>query len=409
MTRAFDDLVVPDALETDLITFRRELHRYPEVLFEVERTAAYIVELLQSWGLEVQTGVGKHFGKGVVGIVRGTQVGDTVLLRADIDALPVTEQNTADYISMIPGVMHACGHDAHTAMLLGAAQVLSHNRDQVRGAIKFVFQPAEEGALVSPLDGRLISGGKDLIEDGVLEDVKTVFAMHVWPDFPVGTIGFHPHTAMAASSHFTIRFAGLSGHHSTPHLSSDAIIMVAQFITDIKIFMSTAIDPQEAAVLSFGTLQAGSAKNVIAGHSEITGTFRAFRTETVERITQAIADRANSIASLHGGSAHITQRTGTVLHNDPVVVQAAVRAAGKVFGVESTEVLDAPFLAGEDFALYTQQVPGVFGFIGISAPGTQQAYPLHHPQFDIDERALILGARMHIEFALQVLNDTKDK
>ncbi|WP_256019808.1 M20 metallopeptidase family protein [Paenibacillus kribbensis] len=403
MTHALDNLVMPDALETNLIAFRRELHRYPEVLFDVERTAAYIAELLQSWGLEVQTEVGKHFGRGVVGVLRGTQDGDTVLLRADMDALPVTEQNAIDYISTIHGAMHACGHDAHTAMLLGAAWVLSLNREQIQGTIKFVFQPAEEGALASPLDGRLISGGRDMIEDGVLEDVKSAFAMHVWPDLPVGTIGFHPHTAMAASSHFTIRFTGLSGHHSTPHLCSDAIIMVAQFITDLKIFMSTAIDPQEAAVLSFGTLQAGDAKNVIAGHSEITGTFRAFRTETVEQITRAIADRANSIASLHGGTAYISQRTGTVLQNDPAIVQAAARAAEKVFGSENTKTLGTPFLAGEDFALYTQQIPGVFGFIGISTPDRQPSYPLHHPRFDIDERALILGTRMHVVFALNEL------
>lgn len=396
-------LSLPDTLESDLIRIRRELHAYPEVLFDVDHTTALIIGLLRKWGLEVQSGVGKHFGQGVVGILHGAEAGETILLRADIDALPVQEEHDYAYASRREGYMHACGHDAHTAMLLGAAKVLSRHREQIRGTIKFVFQPAEEGALRSPLDDRWISGGRDMIEDGILQGVSQSFAMHVWPDLPVGTIGIHKETAMAASCHFAVHFQGTSGHHSAPHLSSDAIIMAARFVNDMQIFMTTGINPAEAKVLSFGTLHAGTVKNVIAGESEVTGTFRAFRTETVERITKAIVDYAHSIACLHGGKATITQRTGTVLNNEASAVYKAKQAAQPIFGIENVLELEQPFLAGEDFALYTQHRPGVFAFIGCRPQEATSAYPLHHPKFDIDESVLLLGAKMHIQFALNAL------
>ncbi len=396
-------LSLPDTLESDVIRIRRELHAYPEVLFDVDHTTTLIVGLLRKWGLDVQHGVGKHFGKGIVGILHGAEPGDTILLRADIDALPIQEEHEYPYRSQREGYMHACGHDAHTAMLLGAAKVLSQHREQIRGTIKFVFQPAEEGALLSPIDGRWISGGRDMIEDGILQGVSQSFAMHVWPDLPVGSIGIHEETAMAASCHFSVHFQGTSGHHSAPHLSSDAIIMAARFVNDMQIFMTTGINPSEAKVLSFGTLHAGTVKNVIAGESEVTGTFRAFRTETVERITRAIVDYAHSIACLHGGKATITQRTGTVLNNESSAVQTARKAAEPIFGKEHVLTLEQPFLAGEDFALYTQHRPGVFAFIGCRSPEATTAYPLHHPKFDIDEQVLLLGTKMHIQFALDAL------
>jgi len=396
-------LSLPDTLESDVIRIRRELHAYPEVLFDVDHTTTLIVGLLRKWGLDVQHGVGKHFGKGIVGILHGAEPGETILLRADIDALPIQEEHDYPYRSQREGYMHACGHDAHTAMLLGAAKVLSQHREQIRGTIKFVFQPAEEGALLSPIDGRWISGGRDMIEDGILQGVSQSFAMHVWPDLPVGSIGIHEETAMAASCHFSVHFQGISGHHSAPHLSSDAIIMAARFVNDMQIFMTTGINPSEAKVLSFGTLHAGTVKNVIAGESEVTGTFRAFRTETVERITRAIVDYAHSIACLHGGKATITQRTGTVLNNESSAVQTARKAAEPIFGKEHVLTLEQPFLAGEDFALYTQHRPGVFAFIGCRSPEATTAYPLHHPKFDIDEQVLLLGTKMHIQFALDAL------
>ncbi|WP_411342450.1 M20 metallopeptidase family protein [Paenibacillus sp. WLX1005] len=398
-----------DTLESDLSRIRRHLHRYPELLFEVDQTMKLIAGLLRKWDIELHEQVGRHFHKGVIGILRGAQPGPVILLRADVDALPITEQNTAAYASVHEGVMHACGHDAHTAMLLGAARVLSAEREQLHGTIVFAFQPAEEGAQPSPLDGRLISGGRDLIEDGILEHVDQVFALHVWPQLETGQIGIHPGTAMAASSHFTITFSGTPGHHSTPHLASDSIIMAARFINDIKLFMATLIDPLESAVLSFGTLHAGTVKNAIAGKSELTGTFRTFDPQTVERITAAIEGYAKQIAAQQGGTAEVVQRTGTVLRNDPDIVRQVELAAQQVFGADGVQILEQPVLAGEDFALYTEQRPGAFAFIGCRAPDQTEAYPLHHPRFDIDEHVLLLGTRLHVQFARNALSSISHK
>ncbi len=392
-----------DTLESDLSRIRRHLHRYPELMFDVDQTMSLIAGLLRKWDIELHEQVGRHFHKGVIGILRGSQPGPVVLLRADVDALPIHEQNTVAYASTREGIMHACGHDAHTAMLLGAARVLAAEREQLYGTIIFAFQPAEEGAQPSPLDGRLISGGRDLIEDGILEHVDQVFALHVWPQLETGQLGIHNDVAMAASSHFTITFHGTSGHHSTPHLASDSIMMAARFINDIKLFVATQIDPLEATVLSFGTLHAGTVKNAIAGKSELTGTFRSFHPQTVERITSAIQLYAEQIAAQHGGTAEIVQRTGTVLRNDPIVVQQVKAAAAEVFGLSGIQPLE-PVLAGEDFALYTQQRPGAFAFIGCRAPEQQEVYPLHHPRFDIDENVLLLGTRLHVQFARRALS-----
>ncbi len=395
-----------DTLESDLSRIRRQLHRYPELMFDVDQTMQLVAGLLRKWDIELHEQVGRHFGKGVVGILRGAQPGPVILLRADVDALPITEQNPAAYASTRKGIMHACGHDAHTAMLLGAARVLSTEREQLHGTVVFVFQPAEEGAQPSPIDGRLISGGRDLIEDYILDQVEQVFALHVWPELETGQLGIHSGTAMAASSHFTITFNGTTGHHSTPHLASDSIMMAARFINDIKLFMATQIDPLESAVLSFGTLHAGTVKNAIAGQSELTGTFRTFDPQTVERITIAIQEYAQHIAKQHGGTAEIVQRTGTVLCNHPDVVRQVEEAAKHVFGSSGVHIWQQPVLAGEDFALYTEQRPGAFAFIGCRAPNQQEVYPLHHPRFDIDEQVLLLGARLHVQFAKQALAPT---
>lgn len=382
---------------------RRDLHAHPELLYDVFRTSEKVARLLEEWGITVRRNVGNHFGMGVMGTLHGMAgSGPTVLLRADMDALPIEELNEVPYKSMNAGVMHACGHDAHTAMLLGAAHTLAVFREQLKGTVIFIFQPAEEGAAASPLDGRLLSGGRDMIEDGILEGVDYAYALHVMPELAAGTLGIHRHYAMAASSHFRIEFQGAAGHHSTPHLAVDAIQMTARFIAEVNGLMAGGIDPREAAVLAFGTLRAGTAVNVIAESSELTGTFRAFSKQTVNGITEGLRRIASSIAAASGGQYRMEFREGIAVVNDAEAVQRVLSAACEVLGEERTVVLDQPSLAGEDFGWYLDRIPGAFAFIGCGNPGKGMDQAIHQPRFDIDEEILTHGARILLRLAVQM-------
>ncbi|SFE60686.1 amidohydrolase [Paenibacillus algorifonticola] len=390
-----------DTLREELIALRRDFHKHPEVLFEVDRTAEKVAAYLSELGLQVQQDVGKHFGKGVVGVLTSDKPGPTIVLRADMDALAIAEGNTFAYRSSSEGAMHACGHDAHMTMLLGAAKALSRHRDIWSGTIKFVFQPAEESALPSPIDGRMISGGRDMIEAGVLEGVDLCFAIHVWPELPTGVVGIHRKEAMAASSHFHIAFQGVNGHHSTPHLAVDALSMAVQFISDVKFALAAEIDPWETKVFAFGTLHAGTAINAIAGESKLSGTYRVFHPELTSQIHQLLEKRADAVASTYGGSYTSQYRLGTPLLNDASAVQLTVQAGRIALGDDKVVILDKPSLAGEDFALYVQEVPGAFAFIGIANPSAETVYPLHHPLFDMDEEVLTQGAKLFVQWVQQ--------
>ncbi|MDF2669489.1 MAG: amidohydrolase [Paenibacillus sp.] len=392
-----------EASEEELIAIRRDFHKHPEILYDVDRTAGIVADLLEQWGIQVERNVGKHFGKGVVGTLKGARPGKTVLLRADMDALPIQELNDElDYRSAYPGVMHACGHDAHTTMLLGAAKALSAFRHELAGTVKFIFQPAEEGARPSPLDGRLLSGGRDMIEAGILEGVDACFALHVNPTLQVGSLGVHPRHAMAASSHFKVIFHGVSGHHSTPHKAVDAIVMAAQFIIEAKVLLATEVNPVEPAVLAFGSVHAGAGPNVIADRSELTGTFRAFDAETVAKITNGLRRHAQSIADGYGGTYTFELREGITVVNDRDAVQTVLRAGQQLFGEENTFLLDTPSLGGEDFGWYLNQIPGAFAFIGVGNVERGIVHSVHHPSFKLDESVLVLGAKLHVKLVLDV-------
>lgn len=392
------------SIEEELIAIRRDFHRHPELKFDIDRTAGIVARYLEEWGLEVERGVGPHFGKGVVGILRGIAPGKTVLLRADMDALPIQEENETSYKSVRDGIMHACGHDVHTAMLLGAAKTLSRFRDGIAGTVKFVFQPCEEGPAISPLDGRPISGGRDMIEAGILEGVDLCFGLHVSPGLPVGTVGVHPKHAMAGGAGFRVEFQGKSGHHSTPHLAVDAILMVAQFITEMKTVMASEINPVAPAVLSFGTLHAGTARNVIADNSVIDGSFRTFDLKISEKIKQAMERRAHNIADSYGGTAVTDVRIGgTGVINHKPGVQLVLQAGSKALGPDKTFLLETPTLAGEDFSQYLQRVPGAFAFIGVGNPDKGICHSVHHPLFDVDEQVLVHGARLHVQLVQEIL------
>jgi amidohydrolase len=389
-------------LEEEIISIRRDLHAHPELLYDVTRTSQKVAGLLEEWGIRVRRNVGKHFGMGVVGTLQGLAgSGPVILLRADMDTLPIGEQNELPYKSVNPGAMHACGHDAHTAMLLGAAKTLAVFREQLTGTVIFIFQPAEEGAARSPLDGRLLSGGRDMIEDGILDGVDYAYALHVMPELPAGKMGIHRHYAMAASSHFKLEFQGTAGHHSTPHKAVDAIQMAAQFIVTINGLMAHQIDPQEAAVLALGTVNAGTAVNVIAERSELTGTFRAFSKTTVAAITDGLRRKAAAIAESFGGQYRMELREGITVANESEAVQRMLVAARAVLGEDQVILLDQPSLAGEDFGWYLDQVPGAFGFIGCGNEAKGIIHAIHQPQFNIDEDMLVHGTRIWVRLVMQ--------
>jgi amidohydrolase len=393
-------LAFAGTLQDELVAVRRDLHRHPELLYSTDRTAGIVAQLLEEWGIDVRLGVGPHFGKGVVGILRGgLEGGRTIVLRADMDALPIAELNDVDYKSTVDGVMHACGHDAHTAMLLGAAKTLAAYRESFAGEIRFVFQPAEEGALPSPLDGRLLSGGRDLLEAGILEGVDRCYALHVWPELEAGTLGIHSHYAMAASSHFHVTFHGRNGHHSTPHLAVDAIQMTAAFIAAVNSMMANHIDPLEQAVLAFGTLRAGTVINAIAEQSVITGTFRAFSKTTVAAIKGGLERHAQAASLSYGGSFEIVFREGIAVVNDEQAVYDVVRAGAAVLGQEKVIQLHAPSLAGEDFGWYLDRVPGAFILLGCGNEALGIREGLHTPKFNLDEAVLVHGVRLFVQLA----------
>ncbi|MBJ6360074.1 M20 family metallopeptidase [Paenibacillus sp. GCM10012307] len=401
MTEGILDYI--DSLKEEIIAIRRDFHRIPEVLFDIPRTSAKVADYLRALGLEVHTHVGKHFGKGVIGILDSGRSGPTIVLRADMDGLPIKEGHQHSFRSEHDGLMHACGHDAHMAILLGAAKALVRYRDHLAGTIKFVFQPAEESAVPSPVDGRMISGGRDMIEAGALDDADLCFALHVWPELPAGTIGIHRSHAMAASSHFHISFQGVNGHHSTPHLAVDALSMATQYITDVKYALATELNPFETNVLCFGTLHAGTAINAIAGESKLSGTYRVLSSEMVDKLHRILESRAEAIASAYGGSYSSQYRLGTPLINHKAAVELTVQAGRTFLVEESVVLLDRPSLAGEDFALYVQKMPGAFAFLGIGDPSGEPVYPLHHPLFEVNEDVLTVGAKLFVQWVKEAI------
>lgn len=393
-----------DTLQEKLVLVRRDLHRHPELLYETDRTATIVANLLESWGIEVTHNVGPHFGKGVVGtLFGGAGNGPTILFRADMDALPIEEMNELDYRSHYKGIMHACGHDAHTAMLLGLAETLAVHREQLIGEFRFIFQPAEEGAQPSPLDGRLLSGGRDMIEAGILEGVERCYALHVWPELEVGALGIHPHYAMAASSHFQVKFCGRGGHHSTPHLAVDAIQMTGSYISAINGMMTYGIDPTESAVLAFGTIHAGTVINAIAEQSIITGTFRAFSKKTVLAITEGLEQHAKVIANAYGGTYELALREGIAVVNDAEAVKGVLQAGSAIFGNEQVHIVNHPSLAGDDFGWYLDRVPGAFILIGCRNTQLAITEGLHKSRFNLDEALLTQGVKLLAYLAIAEL------
>lgn len=386
-----DDLKRRVAAETEsIVAWRRALHKRPELGFEEHDTAAFVALRLRALGADVTTGVGKT---GVVGVLApGKARRAPVLLRADMDALPIEEQAGRPYGSEIEGKMHACGHDGHMAMLLGAATVLSGVRDRLDRDVVLCFQPGEEG----------FGGAEAMIEDGVLSKhgVAEVYGLHLWSLFPVGTVQVRPGPTMAAQDEFTATIIGKGGHGAMPHEARDPVVAAALAITALQGIVARSIDPVQPAVVSVGSLHAGSAANVIPESAAMRGTLRSFDDGVREILRTRVREVLEGAAQAAGCRLEFTLYPGyPAVVNDAAAVGRVRQHAALVVG-EGHVVEPAPMAAAEDFAYFLRKLPGAFAFIGAGNAARGITAPHHSPHFDIDEAALPIGAELLTRIAL---------
>lgn len=377
-----------DGLFPKMRKWRRHFHQYPERSFQERNTSKQVADYLKSLHLDVKTEIG---GFGVTGLLKGKGRGPTVALRADMDALPIQDEKTCSYRSTVPGVMHACGHDGHMAMLMGAATLLSEIREELRGNILFLFQPAEE----------LVPGGaKAMIEAGVLEDVDVIYGAHLWTPLPLGTIGSRAKALMAAADKFRIEIKGRGGHAGLPHESVDAVQIAAHLVVHLQSIISRQVNPLESAVISVGMIQAGQSFNVIAESCRLEGTVRTFSEEVRRYVVRRMEEVTKATCHMYGADYDFSYEWGyPSVYNDQVITQRLMEEARKVHGVSHVREIE-PLMAGEDFSYYLNERPGAFCFIGA---GNEKdfRYPHHHSMFDFDERAMKIGAELFVRLALK--------
>ncbi len=375
----------------DVVRFRRERHAHPELTWQEHETAKAVeAELRKIPGLSVKTGIGRH---GLVALLEGDLPGPTVALRADMDALPVEEKTGVPYTSCKPGVMHACGHDGHMATLLGAAHVLAGLRGELRGRVKLIFQPAEEG-------GR---GGEEMCKDGALEapNVDAIFALHGWPELPCGTVGFRSGPIMASTTDLKITVRGRGCHAAMPHLGTDQVLIAARIIEALQMVSSRHVAPTEPVALSITKMHGGTAVNVIPSSVELGGTLRTLSVATRDNCMAKIKTIVTGIASMHGAEAEVLFAPNyppTV--NDENATSFVEAVALAVLPEGAARRMGAASMGGEDFAFFLEKVPGSYFFLGVD-DGRAGGYPsLHHPGYDFNEAALPTGIQMFAHLAL---------
>ncbi|MEK4228289.1 M20 family metallopeptidase [Solibacillus sp. FSL H8-0538] len=375
----------------EMVVIRRYLHERPELSHQEVHTPAYIANYHRKLGLEVREGVGE---RGVVATLRGGKPGKTVALRADFDALAIQELNDLPYKSKNDGVMHACGHDGHTATLLVLANVLAEMREEIEGNVVFIHQHAEE---LAP------GGAKAMIEDCCLEGVDVIFGTHLWAPTPLGDILVREGAIMAAADRFEITIQGKGGHGAEPHHSIDAIVIGSQFVTQLQTLVSRRVDPLQSAVVSVGHFEATNPFNVIADTVRLKGTVRTFDENVRTLLEKEIEQLLQAVCT----GMHATYEYSYILGYPPVVnhvneTHFVADVAAQVPGVE--RVIECPpFMIGEDFAYYMEHVPGTFFITGAKHPEWEQAYPHHHARFDFDERAMLIAAQVLGEATLNYL------
>ncbi len=392
VSQKFDGLrsEIEDRFAEEIVALRRDIHREPELGFDTKKTAQKVLAALDGLPLELETGVAEN---GIVATLHGEGEGPTVALRADMDALPIREETGLPFASEAEGKMHACGHDGHTSMLVGAAHALSQDsvRGRLNGTVKFVFQPAEAGG----------GGGRVMVEEGVAEGVDSIFALHLWPGLPFGTVATKAGPIMAAADGFEMEIRGSGGHGAMPHLTADAVVIAAQVVTALQTVVSREVDPVEPAVLTIGEIGAGTAFNIIPEKARIGGTVRTLNADLRERMPERIEEVARGVAQGMRGDVRLDYNFSyPVTLNDAGAAERALGVAGDLFGEGSVLELRNPSMGGEDFAFFLEKVPGAFVWLGVG----EEVSGLHTPRFAFDEEILPRGSALLAALALDSLS-----
>ncbi|WP_208559323.1 amidohydrolase [Marinilactibacillus kalidii] len=380
--------------EQALVSFRRTLHMHPEIAFEELETTNRIAEQLDHAGIPYK----RMNPTGLLATIKGEQDGKAILLRADIDALPVEELNThLDYRSTEQSKMHACGHDAHTSMLLTATIALNERKEHIKGTVRILFQPAEE----------IAEGAQKMVEQGVMAGVDNVFGIHIWSELESGKVSCPPGPSFAAADLLTVQFKGRGGHAAMPHQTVDAAVMASQFVSTLQTIVSREIDPLHPAVVTIGKMEVGSRFNVIAENALLEGTIRTFDQATRDKIETALNQYATNIAQLYGGTAVVdyVRKTEPVV-NEARSAQLVQDVAAEAFGADVLQE-EPPTMGAEDFGYYMHDIPGAFALVGAGNTEKDTRWAHHHGRFNIDEDAMLIGAELYAQYALSYLNQTK--
>lgn len=385
MSVTLPEVTLGPELVEELIATRRHLHMHPELSYAEHATATMVAERLRALGLEVTTGIGRT---GVVGLLRGgAGEGPCVMLRADMDALALTEESAQPYVSQSRGVMHACGHDGHVSMLLGAAKLLTTEKDRLRGVVKFVFQPAEEGG----------NGAGAMVDDGVLESPKVdvAYGIHLWADLPAGKLAVAPGPIMAAVDEFHLTISGVGGHGAMPHQAVDPVVAAAHVVVALQTVVSRNTSPLQSSVVTVGTINGGSAFNIIAQRVTLTGTVRSFDRDVWEALPKQIERIVAGVTQGLGCSYELQyKRTNKATVNEPVSTARVVEIATAYMGADNIVTEGVKTMGGEDMSEYLERVPGCFFFLGARDEARGIVAPHHSPRFDINEAALPYGVEL---------------
>lgn len=393
-----------EGLRAQLVERRRDLHMHPELSNREERTSRVVAERLKALGLtDIKTNVARH---GVTALLVGGLPGPVVAVRADMDALPISEEALdVPYKSRNPGVKHACGHDVHTTVALGVAEVLSRMREEVRGTVKFIFQPAEEGPPPGEEGGALL-----MIKEGVMENPRprAIFGLHTEPNLQAGQIGYHVGPAMASADTFYVTVRGKKAHGAQPHAGVDSVVVAAECVLALQHIRSRRIDPLEPLVLTVGTIQGGDRHNIIAGEVRLSGTLRTLNDDVRTRVKAMMEETLRSVTSGYGATFELTfDGVGVpVTYNEPALVERMLPTVRRVVGPESAVALK-PFMPAEDFSLFQKVVPGFYYFLGVGNRARGITAGWHTAEFDVDEESLVVGVKVMSNVLLDYLESSQ--